>query len=36
MANVNLDLVVRGAARIERLAEIHYGKMVFKEPGDPK
>ena len=30
MAKINLDLIVRAAARIERLAKIHYGTMVFK------
>jgi hypothetical protein len=32
MRKVDLDLIVRAAARIERLAQIHYGTMLFKEP----
>jgi hypothetical protein len=31
MASVNEDLIVRAAARIERLARIHYGTMRFSE-----
>jgi hypothetical protein len=30
MARINIDLVVRAAARIERLAKIHYGTMSFR------
>ena len=29
-AQIDLDLVVRASARIERLAKIHYGSMAFK------
>jgi uncharacterized protein DUF955 len=29
--NITEDLIVRAAARIERLAELHYGSMAFKE-----
>jgi antirestriction protein ArdC len=29
---IDIDLVVRAAARIERLAKIHYGSMAFKAP----
>jgi hypothetical protein len=29
MVEVNVDLIVRAAARVERLAEIHHGKMAF-------
>jgi hypothetical protein len=29
---INVDLVVRSAARIERLANVHYGLMAFKAP----
>jgi hypothetical protein len=29
MLRVDVDLIVRAAARIERLAEIHYGTMAF-------
>jgi antirestriction protein ArdC len=29
---IDIDLVVRAAARIERLAKIHYGSMTFKAP----
>jgi hypothetical protein len=29
-ALIDIDLVVRAAARIERLAKIHYGSMAFK------
>jgi hypothetical protein len=29
---IDIDLVVRAAARIERLAKIHYGSMTFKVP----
>jgi hypothetical protein len=32
IANVNTDLIVRAAARIERLAKISYGTMSFKRP----
>lgn len=32
MSKVNLDLVVRSAARIERLAKIRYGSMAFEAP----
>ena len=31
-AAVNLDLIIRAAARIERLAKIKYGKMTFSPP----
>ena len=31
-AAVHLDLIIRAAARIERLAKIKYGKMVFSPP----
>jgi len=31
MTKVNIDLIVRAAARIERLAKIHYASMAFKE-----
>jgi len=31
MINIDLDLVVRAAARIERLAETHYGTLRFKQ-----
>jgi hypothetical protein len=31
MKNVDIDLVVRAAARIERIAKIHYGSMAFHE-----
>jgi IrrE N-terminal-like domain len=29
---IDIDLIVRAAARIERLAKIHYGSMTFKVP----
>jgi len=29
IAKIDMDLVVRAAARIERLAKIHYGSMKF-------
>ena len=29
MKSVDVELIVRGAARIERLAKIHYGSMLF-------
>ena len=29
MGRLDLDLMVRAAARIERLAELHYGSMTF-------
>lgn len=32
IAAINLDLVVRAAARIERLAKIHHGSMIFQAP----
>ena len=32
LSKVNLDLVVRSAARIERLAKIRYGSMAFEAP----
>jgi hypothetical protein len=32
MEDVDVDTVVRAAARVERLAKIHYGTMVFKSP----
>jgi hypothetical protein len=32
MTKVDVDLVVRSAARIERLAKIRYGSMVFEAP----
>jgi hypothetical protein len=32
MTKVDLDLVVRSAARIERLAKIRYGSMAFEAP----
>ena len=28
---INLELIVRAAARVERLAKIHYGSMIFSE-----
>ena len=31
MTCVDLELVVRAAARIERLGKIHYGSMAFRE-----
>jgi len=31
MKRINEDLIVRAAARIERLAKIHYGTMIFNE-----
>jgi antirestriction protein ArdC len=31
MAQIDLDLIVRAAARIERLAKVHYGSMAFKD-----
>jgi hypothetical protein len=31
MNDINVDLVVRAVARIERLAKIHYGNMMFRE-----
>jgi hypothetical protein len=31
MSNVNTDLIVRAATRIERLAKVHYGTMTFKK-----
>ncbi|MGH7152532.1 MAG: hypothetical protein ACREF3_01285 [Acetobacteraceae bacterium] len=30
LAEIDTDLVVRAAARIERLAQIHYGSMTFR------
>jgi hypothetical protein len=30
MKKVNIDLIVRAAARIERIAKIHYGSMAFQ------
>lgn len=30
MKSINVELIVRGAARIERLAKIHYGSMAFR------
>ena len=33
MQLINSDLIVRAATRIERLAKIHYGTMVFSKPG---
>jgi len=30
MDKINVDLIVRATARTERLAEIHYGTMLFK------
>ena len=30
MSRINIDLIVRASARIERLAKIHYGTMLFK------
>src|ERR1700719_1272081 len=30
MSRINIDLIVRASARIERLARIHYGTMLFK------
>jgi hypothetical protein len=30
MKSVDVEVIVRGAARIERLADIHYGFMVFR------
>ena len=32
MTKVNVDLVVRSAARLERLAKIRYGSMAFEAP----
>jgi len=32
MGKVDVELIVRAAARVERLAKIHYGSMVFKAP----
>jgi antirestriction protein ArdC len=32
MTKVDLELVVRSAARIERLAKIRYGSMAFEAP----
>jgi hypothetical protein len=32
IARINIDLVVRSAARVERLAKIHYGSMTFQAP----
>lgn len=29
---IDSELIVRAAARIERLAKIHYGSMAFKAP----
>jgi hypothetical protein len=31
-ARISIDLVVRAAARIERLAKIQHGSMAFKAP----
>lgn len=31
MKKIDVDLIVRAAARIERLAKIHYGSMAFRE-----
>jgi hypothetical protein len=33
MTKVHLDLIVRSAGRIERLAKIRYGSMAFEAPG---
>jgi hypothetical protein len=33
MEHVNVDLVVRAAARVERLAEIHHGRLAFQSDG---
>ena len=30
MKNIDVDLIVRASARIERLARIHYGSMAFE------
>jgi hypothetical protein len=30
MKNVDVELIVRAAARIERLAKIHHGSMAFR------
>jgi hypothetical protein len=30
MKSIDIELIVRAAARIERLAKIHYGSMAFK------
>lgn len=35
IANVNLDLVVRAAARVERLAKIRHGSVVFQDKKRP-
>jgi Zn-dependent peptidase ImmA (M78 family) len=32
MTKMDLDLIVRSAARIERMAKIRYGSMAFKPP----
>jgi len=34
MKRIDIDLIVRAAARIERLADIHYGSMAFQEIGN--
>ena len=31
MKKIEVELIVRAAARIERLAKIHYGSMAFSE-----
>jgi antirestriction protein ArdC len=30
IAAIDIDLIVRAAARVERLAKIHHGSMIFK------
>jgi hypothetical protein len=30
ISKIDLDLIVRAAARIERLAKLHYGTMAFE------
>ena len=35
MTKINIDLIVRAAARIERLAKVHHGKMTFKVSDNP-
>lgn len=32
LTKINVELIVRSAARIERMAKIHYGSMAFKAP----
>ena len=31
LTKIDIELVVRAAARIERLGKIHYGSMMFKD-----